>query len=824
MDLQDKGVIDSGCSRNMTRNMSYLIDYEKVDGGYVAFGGNPKGGKITRKEAVNTTCYVQNRVLAVEPHNKTPYELFHGRTPTLSFMRPFGSSHDDGFKPSSDNGKKVNEDPRQKSECNDQEKQDNVNSTNIVNAASTNEVNAVGENISSKLPFDPTMPALEDIGIFDFSNKDKDDDAVADKNNLDTTIQVSPALTIRIHKDHPLDQVIGDLHLANQTRNMSKNLEEHRKRAIRTKWVFIKKMDKRGIVIRNKARLVAQGHTQEEGIDCYKVVSLVARIEAIRLFLAYASFKDFVVYQIDVKSAFLYGKIKEEMYVCQPPGFEDPDFPDRVYKVKKALYGLHQAPRAWYETLSTYLLDNGFQRGKFNKTLFIKRHKDDSMGELTFFLGLQVKQKNDGIFICQDKYIAEILKKFGFTEVKNASTPMETQKPLLKDEDGEEVGVHMYRVDGKEIIISESSVQRDLRLADEDGVDCLPNSTIFTNLEMMGKPKRKNTQVSQPSDSTEHVADEAIHKERDDILVRAAVKPRIKGEELTQECSKKQKVDDEKEMSKLKELMEIILNEKDVAIDAIPLAVKEDLEDLYNLVKAKYGSRRPVEDLDLLLRGDLKNMFEPHVEDQVWKKQHGYIVLEWKLYEFCGVHSLRMKFVHIYMLVEKKYPLTALTLIDMLNKKLQDDHLTEMKTRKHFAAKAIEEKRNKPPTQAQQRKIMCTYLKNIEGKKLKDLKNKSFDFIQKMFNRDFNRVNTFVDFRTELVEGSLKRAGEEITQESAKKQKVDDEKETTELKQLMKIIPDEEKVAINVIPLAVKSPKIVDWKIHKDGKKAIIKL
>ncbi|GJS10811.1 uncharacterized mitochondrial protein-like protein [Tanacetum coccineum] len=154
--------------------------------------------------------------------------------------------------------------------------------------------------------------------------------------------------------------------------------------------------------------------------------------------------------------------------------------PDRVYKVEKALYGLHQAPKAWYETLSTYLLDNGFQRGKIDKTLFIKRHKGDillvqvyvddiifgstkkelcnafeklmhekfqmsSMGELTFFLGLQVQQKKDGIFISQDKYVVEILKKFGFTEVKTASTPMETQKPLLKDEDGEEVDVHMYR-------------------------------------------------------------------------------------------------------------------------------------------------------------------------------------------------------------------------------------------------------------------------------------------------------------------------------------------------------------------------------------------
>ncbi|GJY65452.1 putative ribonuclease H-like domain-containing protein [Tanacetum coccineum] len=195
-----------------------------------------------------------------------------------------------------------------------------------------------------------------------------------------------------------------------------------------------------------------EGYTQEEGIDYDEVFAPVARIEAIRLFLAYASFKDFVVYQMDVKSAFLYGKIEEEVYVCQPPGFEDPEFPDKVYKVEKALYGLHQAPRAWYETLSTYLLDNGFQRGQIDKTLFIKRVKGDillvqmsSMGELTFFLGLQVTQKDDGIFISQDKYVDEILKKFGFSTMKTASTPMETSKPLLKDAEAEDVDVHLYR-------------------------------------------------------------------------------------------------------------------------------------------------------------------------------------------------------------------------------------------------------------------------------------------------------------------------------------------------------------------------------------------
>ncbi|GKB87988.1 putative ribonuclease H-like domain-containing protein [Tanacetum coccineum] len=191
---------------------------------------------------------------------------------------------------------------------------------------------------------------------------------------------------------------------------------------------------------------------QEEGIDYDEVFAPVARIEAVRLFLAYASFMGFIVYQIDVKSAFLYDTIEEEVYVCQTLGFEDSQFPNKVYKVYKALYGLHQAPRAWYETLSTYLIENRFRRGIIDKTLFIKKEKGDillvqmsSMGELTFFLGLQVKQKNDGSFIRQDKYVADILKKFDFSSVKIASTPLETNKALTKDKEAEDVDVHLYR-------------------------------------------------------------------------------------------------------------------------------------------------------------------------------------------------------------------------------------------------------------------------------------------------------------------------------------------------------------------------------------------
>ncbi|GJU83640.1 putative ribonuclease H-like domain-containing protein [Tanacetum coccineum] len=463
MDLQVQGVINSGCSRHMIGNMSYLTDFEEIDGGYVAFGGTK-------------ACYDAGKA-RMETIPGKYYILLPLWLADLPFSQKSKSSPNDGFKPSEDNEKKVTEKPG-KEGGDPSNKNDSVNNTNNINTASdgnnTNnvntvsstvntagiEVNAVSSNTSIELPNDPNMPELEDIV---YSDDYEDVGAEADMNNLNTFMPISPIPTIRIHKDHPVEQIIGDLKSAPQTRRMTKNLEEHglfssvqQRKNHKDFQNCLNKKDERGIMIKNKARLVAQGYTQEEGIDYDEVFAPVARIEAIRLFLAYASFKDFVVYQMDVKSAFLYGKIEEEVYVYQPPGFEDPDFPDRIYKVEKALYGLHQAPRAWYETLSTYLLDNRFQRGKIDKTLFIRRDKEfekmmhkkfqmSSMGELTFFLGLQVKQKEDEIFISQDKYVTEILKKFGFIDVKTASTPMETQKPLLKDVDGEEVDVHLYR-------------------------------------------------------------------------------------------------------------------------------------------------------------------------------------------------------------------------------------------------------------------------------------------------------------------------------------------------------------------------------------------
>ncbi|GJT38858.1 putative ribonuclease H-like domain-containing protein [Tanacetum coccineum] len=500
-------------------------------------------------EAVNTACYVQNRVLVIKPHNKTPYELFLGRKPALNFIRPFGchvtilNTLDHLGNQTNGNAELRDEitndvgknngvkDPTKEDDINGLAEATNTNNTNRLNIVSSpvntvslsfttadlgrardqrNEFRSVFgqdkdanstymmftpvsaaescyENLGGSTPVnaatpsnvdyptDPLMPDLEDTvdlqdtGIFGNAYDNEDVGVEADLNNLETTMSVSPIPTTRIHKDHPKEQIIGDINSATQTRRMIKMSEEHAiisyinkqrrtnhkdyqnclfasflsqmkpKKVIQALadsiWVeamqeellqFRNKKDEREIVVRNKARLVTQGYTQEEGIDYDEVFAPVARIEAITLFLAYASFMGFIVHQMDVKSTFLYGIIEEEVYVCQPPGCEDPQFLNNVYKVDKALYGLNQAPRAWT---------------KFDA----QEIPDEFYGELTFFLGLQVKQKDDGIFISKDKYVADILKKFDFSSVKIAGTPLETNKELIKDEEAEDMDVHLYR-------------------------------------------------------------------------------------------------------------------------------------------------------------------------------------------------------------------------------------------------------------------------------------------------------------------------------------------------------------------------------------------
>ncbi|GKA25969.1 putative ribonuclease H-like domain-containing protein [Tanacetum coccineum] len=385
--LKDKGFVDSGCSRHMTRNIAHLSDFKDFDGGYVTFCGGAHGGRITGT----------------------------GFKPAIGFMKPFGchvtilNTLDNlgKFDGKSDEGffeifydfegcyKEVSESStsyQQVQDC-DKSSHDGRVLRKMVNVHQQL-INALVQKlilVVEKLVLLSSKLILYSKGI---------------GWNLFPFKLQKVWILVDLPKGH---------------------------RAIGTKWVYRNKKDERGIVIKNKARLVAQGHTQEEGINYDEV---------------FASYMGFMVYQMDVKSAFLYGQIEEELYVCQPIGFKDPDHPDKVYKVVKALYGLHQAPRAWYDTLANYLLSNGFERGtlcdKFEK-LMKDKFQMSSMGELTFFLRLQVQQKKKGIFISQDKYVHEFLKKYNYTDVKSASTTTDLEKPLVQDGDVADVDEHLYR-------------------------------------------------------------------------------------------------------------------------------------------------------------------------------------------------------------------------------------------------------------------------------------------------------------------------------------------------------------------------------------------
>nr|GEU37219.1 hypothetical protein [Tanacetum cinerariifolium] len=439
-------------------------------------------------EAVNIACYVQNRVLVIKPHNKTPYKLFKERSPAIGFLRPFrchvmilnNLDHLGKFDANRDEGyfvgyslsskvfmvfnkktKKLKENLHVDFlENRPIEKGIGTSSTNIL--GTKEEVHQAVKEKESPLRFIALTNWFHEAQMATSNAAAKKDDAIPDNNapqkeqeevNEDKEVpersgNSNPTASTKVSTNDSFELAsssivetevptvstpipTGSLYvplvaymflwledffrdtsdvvsLNNVEADLS-NMETFIQnvwvlvdcpkgvRPIGTKWVLKNKKDERGIVIRNKARLVAQGHTQEEGIDYEEVFAPVARIEAIRLFLAYASYMGFT-----------------------PPGFQYPEFPYRVYKVEKAVYGLHQAPRAWYGTLSKYLLDNGFQRG------------------------LQVLQKKDGIFLLQDKYVGDILKKIRCINIRAAKTPMDRENSWGKDGTGKVVELHLY--------------------------------------------------------------------------------------------------------------------------------------------------------------------------------------------------------------------------------------------------------------------------------------------------------------------------------------------------------------------------------------------
>jgi hypothetical protein len=342
----------------------------------------------------------------------------------------------------------------------------------------------------------------------DAIDQDKEDEKVARLPH--------PRVHQAIQRDHPVNTILGDIRKGVTTRSrvahfcehysFVSSIEPHRVEealqdsdwamamqeelnnftrnevwhlVVGTKWVFHNKQDEHGVVTRNKARLVAKGYSQVEGLDFGETYAPVARLESFHVLLAYATYHGFKLYQMDMKSAFLNGPIKEEVYVEQPPGFEDSEYPNHVYRLSKALYGLKQAPRAWYECLRDFLIANGFKVGKADPTLFTKILENDlfvcqiyvddiiigstnestceefsrimtqkfemsMMGELKYFLGFQVKQLQEGTFISQTKYIEDIRTKFGMKDAKPIKTPMGTNGHLDLDMGGKSVDQKVY--------------------------------------------------------------------------------------------------------------------------------------------------------------------------------------------------------------------------------------------------------------------------------------------------------------------------------------------------------------------------------------------
>ncbi|GJS52771.1 retrovirus-related pol polyprotein from transposon TNT 1-94 [Tanacetum coccineum] len=464
--------------------------------------------KFLSAEAVATACFTQNRSIIHTRHNKTPYELLHGRKPNVEYFHVFGSlcyptnDRDDlgKMKPKADIGvfigysetsrgfriynrrtKKIMEtinvkfdelttmasehdclEPKLQrfinhnssaEEMNTPSKEDldnlfgpmfeeyfetKTSDTTINSAAQPTQIHEESPSTSSIIVDEHEAPPIvttsdeqtSPISLSEADEFNQEDSADFDGNsqfvsynppsreeiessttalepsNVQNFHQVQPSTHIWT-KDHPLDQVIGDPSKPVMTRQwLHTDFEElvprpEGKNIIALKWLWKNKCDYENIVVRNKTRLVAKGYRQEEGIDFEDSFSPVARLEAVRMFIAYAAHKNITIFQMDVKTAFLNGPLKEEVYVSQPEGFIDPEFPDHVYRLKKALYGLKQAPRAWYDKLSSFLIEHDFTK---------------------------VHQSPRGIFISQSQYAIELLKKHGLDECISMSTPMATER------------------------------------------------------------------------------------------------------------------------------------------------------------------------------------------------------------------------------------------------------------------------------------------------------------------------------------------------------------------------------------------------------------
>nr|GEV61175.1 hypothetical protein [Tanacetum cinerariifolium] len=1013
-------------------------------------------------EAVNTACYVQNMVLVTKPHNKTLYELLHGKSPSIGFMRPFGcpmtilntldslgkfdgkvdegflvgysvsskafrvfnsrtgivqetlhvnflenkpnvagsgptwlfdidtltktinyqpvtagnqSNPSTGFQDKFDAEKAGEEidqqyvlfpvwssvkehDDKTKREAKGKSPVESFTGYRNLSAEfqdfsdnSINEVNATGTLVptvrkispnstntfsvacpsnataspthgkslcidASQLLDDPDMPELEDI-----TYSDNEDDVATQTRSMTRVAKDQGGLSQMFNDDfHTFDLRYG-------------------KRAIGTKWVFRNKKDERGIVVKNKARLAAQRHTQEEGIDYEEVFT---------------------------PSAFLYRTIKEEVYVCQPLGFEDPDYPNKD-------------------------LCKSFEK------LMKDKFQMSSMRKLAFFLGLQVKQKKDEIFINQDKYVANILRKFGLTDGKSASTPIDTEKPLLKDPDGEDVDVHTYRsmigslmyltslrpdimfafwttvavkkvndvtrlqalVDKKKVVVTEATIRDALHLDDADGVECLPNEEIFAELARMGfeKPSTKLTfykaffssqwkkQVGDLSTHTtkytspaltqkvfanmrqvgkgfsrvetplfegmvvalevgEGVADE-MHDEgvaaagivtegdvsaANDEVPTTDEEPSIPSP--TPPTPPPQPSHDIPSTSQGRMIIDIdqdvdvVLEEaKDVTANDAKDDQDDDVQDNADIQERTAESQVEIYKIDLDHANKVLSMQEEEseltelqeVKDIVTtakiitkvitaasttitatdvpipaattaaapsRRTKGVVIRDPK--ESTNTTSTIINFEAKSkdkgkgILVEEPKPLKKEAQIEQdkkyareleaeLNRNIEWDEVIDhvnKKAKEDKSVKRYQAMKRKPQTEAQARKNMMVYLKNVAGFKMNYFKGMTYDDIRLVFEKHFDLNVAFLQKTKEKIEEeesrALKRINKTPAEKARKSQKLNEEVE--ELKRHLQIVPNEDDdVYIEATPLARKVP-VVDYEVYNQNNKPYFKI
>nr|GEU43501.1 ribonuclease H-like domain-containing protein [Tanacetum cinerariifolium] len=734
-------------------------------------------------KAVNTACYVQNRVLVFKPQNKTSYELFHGRTPTLSFMRPFG--------------------------CH----------VTILNT-------------------------LDHLGKFD--------------GKVDEGFFIGYSLNSKAFRVFNSIKMIVEENLHIRFIESTPNVVGSGPNRLFDIDALTRTMNYKPIVIGTQSNDFASTQSNDfadpktsydDGFKPSSDDGKKVDEDSINVVVGKTSIKlpnDPNIPALEDVSIFNFSNddedddaTKEEVYVCQPPRFEDPDFPDRVYKVEKALYGLHQAPRAWYETLSTYLLDNGFQRGKLTRPYSsegtkLTSSRLDIMFTVYACARYQVNPKVSHLYAVKRIFSARNRQWLQIPQLKlntwllhvavdkcsgfkiNYLVMGMTYYCQLKVNAARHnlllLGSSYSCVDGKEIIITESSVRRDLRLTDEEGVDCLPNSTIFENHKLMSTMASAiiylatnqmfnfSKLIFDCKDTSKHERINDIDADEDIILVNDQDDTEmfnirdLHGEEVFVE----KEVDDKKVNDEVQKVVEEgeDNNTAKLIVDAVQVSAAGKVN--VASIATTVSTAATITTEEITLAQELDKGKAIMIEEPMKTKKKEKIRLDEKL-----SLKLQAEFAEEERLASEKAQKEQEANIALIEE--WDDVQAKIDA-DYQLARRLQTKEQEELIDAKKATLFMKLLK----------KRRKFFATKRAKKREINHQHKLNKEKSCIS----KRAGEKLTQESAKKQKVDDDKEITKLKQWMKIILDEEDVAIDAIPLAVKPSGIVDCKIYKEGKKS----